>query len=367
MVDLRRVSIVFIADTKKLIQGFRKVDKKTQILTRSFKRMGGALLAAFSARAVFRGFTKTLRDTEALIRTARGVGFATNEYRQLIFALDAVGVSSESARIALGDLQKRLSRPSFQKFFREVGLEPNELLTQSRAQQLQTILERLNQLRDDPNLPSIAGLLFEEQSGKDIAKVVLQFEDFLGARREYEQIVGRGTTEQDEKAILQLNKQVKSMKLAWEELKIQIVSDSAPEITAILQELAQPGTIRAIVDAISDAAFAFSSLSKDVRFFAQEIGKLDDAVPDWIKDFITTKTGPAIAARIYSAPFRALREARLGSEISPILQGTNASAAAGGAGRQGVNVSVTNNFSNVNERRMPGLVTDTIQRELAPQ
>lgn len=361
----RVVLVELRAVTKNLQKGLKDADKRVSKLTKNFKRLGAALIAAFSARAVFQGFKRTLRDTEALIRTARGVGFATNEYRQLIFALDAVGVSSESARIALGDLQKRLSRPSFQKFFRDVGLEPEELLKQSRAEQLQTILERLNQLRDDPNLPGISGLLFEEQSGKDITKVVLQFQEFLDARKEYERIVGRGVTEEDEDAILGLNKEVKALKLAWEELRIQVVADSAPEIQETIKSLVDSGALQEILQITLDLTFAFSELTKDVRFFAEAVGSVKNAVPEWMRDLLVLASPAALVERASRLPFKALRESRLGSDISPILQGTNADPRRASPGQQGVNVNVTNNFFGVNERAMPGRVTDSINRELA--
>jgi hypothetical protein len=296
-----------------------------------------------------------------------------------LFSLERVGVGAQAARIALGDLQKRLGRTNFQKFFRQFGLDPKALAKLSRAEQLDTVLRRLVELRDaGVDIAGITGLLFEEQAGKDILKLVLQYERGVEARKDYDRIVGKGTTKQDEKELLELTGTISNLNLAWTVLKRKIVLEVGPEITDTLEELLESGQVEAFTKDVLALAKAFVQLSKDVRFFAAKMAPTIEALQPLFK---LLQFGGITQAAVQTSklPFALLRKQREVSErkaareqektarfvapkaqapVHSIFRTSSASAVTN-------NVSVTNNFSGVNESRMPGKVAETINREIA--
>jgi hypothetical protein len=314
---IEEVAVLISADTRALNKGMKETQKRVSVLTRSFKRLGGALIVAFGARAVFNRFKSALRftfqtlratvdETNKLITTAKGVGFTTDEYGRLLFMLKRVGVGAQAARIALGDLQKRLGRTNFQKFFRQFGLDPKALAKVSRAEQLDIVLKKLVELRDaGVDIAGITGLLFEEQAGKDILKLVLQYERGLEARKDYERIVGKGTTKQDEKELLELTASIGNLELAWTQLKRKIVFEVAPDVTEAILELTDNISIQEFTDDVLELARAFTELAKDIKFVLELVPKAAKAAL------------PLPVRAIYKVakvPFKGVRKARLIAE-----------------------------------------------------
>jgi len=257
---LKTVYIELVAETKRLLAGFKRVDKKTSAMTRSFKRMGAALIGVFGARALFRGFNQTLKSTEALIKTAKGVGFATNEYRRLTFTLSQVGVEASAARIALGDFQKRLAKPQFHKFFRQAGLDPKELQKLSPAAAFESAFDHLATLVDDPRAAGFFGTIFEEQAGKNMLKAARQMGLLLESRKDYDRLVGRGLTREDARSIEETGRQTRLLGLQWGTLKQRVVIETLPALSNLLDKIEE-----------SDA---FSTLAKDISTVADAMADL---------------------------------------------------------------------------------------------
>jgi hypothetical protein len=241
--SLKTVYIELVAETKDLLAGFKKVDKKTSAMTRSFRRMGAALLGVFGARALFRGFNQTLKSTEALIKTAKGVGFTANEYQRLAFVLSEVGVEASSARIAIGDFQKRLSKavggssPQFAKAFKEAGLDIRALSKMDPAAAFWSAFDRLADQLDDPRIAGLFGNVFEEQSGKDMLKAARQLGLLVQARKDYDRVVGRGLTREDAKNIEATGRQTRLLGLRFADLKQKAVIDTLPKLEEALVRL----------------------------------------------------------------------------------------------------------------------------------
>ena len=345
---LKTVYIELVTETRKLNAGLKKVDKRVGKTTQAFKKLGLAIGAAFSARAVLRGvkamargFSETIKSTDALIKTAKGVGFTATQYERLTFALSEVGVGAESARIALGDFQKRLARPSFQKFFREAGFKPKELLKLPAEEQLFTVMEDLAKMRDDPRLASVAGLIFEEQSGKDIRKVLIQWERFVQARKDYDRIVKRGLTERDIDTVEELGSQTRMLNLRWTVLKRNFVLDVVPGLLDALERMEAAGTFDLIADEAEKFADAITEITKDVQFLTNALGNLLNLGPykgpveagslrdERIKTLADVAANPLSPIPIGKAIFGALRQGRISADAPDLL--TQARAGAAGA------------------------------------
>jgi hypothetical protein len=253
---IEEIAVLIGADTRGLDKGMKKTQKRVNVLTRSFKRMGATLIAAFGARALFRGFQRTLSNTNALIKTAKGVGFLATEYQALIFSLDQVGVKASSARIALGDFQKRLGKaiagtsPQFAKAFRDAGLDPFALSSLDPAEAFDVALKRLAELKNDPRLAGLTGAVFEEQSGKDVLQVIRQWEKYLAAREKFAKRVGSITKGQQDN-IEELSEELRVYRAQWENLKATIVADAAPAILSALSGMEEAGVFKKMGEQIS--------------------------------------------------------------------------------------------------------------------
>ena len=242
---IEEVAVRIGADTRGLEKGLKKADVKVSRLTQGIKRMGFALAGAFGARAVVRGFKRTLDTTDALIKTARGVGFTASEYQRLTFALDQVGVSAGSAKIALGDFQKRLAKPQFHKFFKEAGLDPKALQKMSPAADFDSAFKHLATLVDDPRAPAFFGTIFEEQAGKDMLKAARSLETLTKAYRAFDSQVG-SIGGQGARNIERLTFQTKTLATQWESLKATLVGEIAPAVTVAIEGLTKSGLLAAM-------------------------------------------------------------------------------------------------------------------------
>ncbi len=282
----KQVIIEFVAKTNKLLAGMKKVDRKVTKTSSLFKKLGVTIAGALGARAVFQGFKQTLRAADTLIKTSRGVGFAVDEYRQLIFALDQVGVSAGSAKIALGDFQKRLAKaaagtsPQFAKAFQQAGLDPIALSKLSPAEAFAVALKQLSTLRNDPTIAGLTGNVFEEQSGKDILQVLRDWQKFQGAREEYSRKVAKFTSD-EERDLGALGDKVKLLTAQWDALKIKIVADVAPSTTAALEAMSSSEGFAAMTEGLGGVIEEFNRFIKTVTFAADALDKLD--LPDWMK------------------------------------------------------------------------------------
>jgi hypothetical protein len=268
---LKQIVVELVSDSRRLLKDFKTVHNKSTALSRTFRRLGATLAAAFGSRAVFRFFDRTIDSTNQLIKTAKGVGFTVDEYQQLIFALEQVGVSAESARIGLGDLQKRLGNPNFAKFFEEAGLNPQELQKLSPAQQLNAVLQTLKQYRGNQALlVAMSGKLLEEQSGKDFAKVILQWDEFARARQDYASRVG-SLSQEEAAGIEETAYQVGLLGAQWDKLKQKIVGDAAPTILKTLERLEESGALQQLAEDITSIVHSIANLTAAMGEFRQSL------------------------------------------------------------------------------------------------
>jgi len=271
---IEEVAILIGADTRKLNKGMQESKRHVNTLTSGFKRLGGIMAGAFSARALFRGFKRTLDTTNALIKTAKGVGFAVGEYQQLTFALSQVGVEASAARIALGDFQKRLAKPQFHKFFRQAGLDPKELQKLSPAAAFETAFDHLATLVDHPKAAAFFGTIFEEQAGKNMLKAARQMDALLAARKDYDRYVGGGIGRAGANDIERLKTQTTLLNLQWEQLKATIVADAAPAIIGALKKINESGLLKGMGHEVSGMIKLLSEFSQAIKLVLMDYEKL---------------------------------------------------------------------------------------------
>ena len=347
------VLVEFIAETRKLMGGMKKVDRKVGLLTKGFKRLGGAIAAAFGARAVISGLVQTVKSSEALIKTAKGVGFTAGEYERLTFALSQVGVEASAARIALGDFQKRLAKPQFHKFFREAGLDPKALQKLSPADAFNTAFAHLATLVNDPRAADFFGTVFEEQAGKNMLQAARSMGDFTDAYKQYARIAGKGITEGDAASFEELGKQARILGLRMTVLRRKIVVDALPQILEALEKLEaadafkkMADSIIELIDNISKLAGILPGLSRGKAEFDHERGRLGGEIKKrgFFKAMFDSETGEDPISRLLNAG-----QGRMGEFLSdrpiPAAPVGAPALAAGGFGGNPINITQHNKFA----------------------
>jgi len=290
---IEEVAVKIGADTRGLDKGLKRSKKQVGALSSAFKRLGAVMIGAFSARALFNGFQRTLSSTNDLIKTAKGVGFLATEYEQLTFSLDQVGVSAGSAKIALGDFQKRLSKavagtsPQFAKAFSDAGLDIKSLSKMSPAAAFTAALNHLATLRGDPRLAGLTGNVFEEQSGKDILKVIRQWGTYTQAREKFGRRVGTLTKDQQLRVEF-LSEELGVYKAQWESLKQVIVANAVPSIVRALEQMEASGVIESLTEGL--AGFP-ERLSEGIAQLKRDLEGIKGTIQSVLPGVLLTPTG----------------------------------------------------------------------------
>jgi hypothetical protein len=341
---IEEVAVKIGADTRGLDKGLKKSKKQVGALSSAFKKLGATMIGVFGARALFTGFKRTLDSADQLIKTAKGVGFTVNEYQRLIFALDQVGVSAGSAKIAIGDFQKRLSKavagvsPQFQKAFEQAGLDTAALSKMSPAAAFSAAMTHLATLRDSPAIAGLTGNVFEEQSGKDVLQVLRQFEKYTAARENFERRVGTLNKGQVED-IQRLREETKLYGQQWEMLKMQIVGDAAPDILSAFRQLDEAGAFKEMATQVKEVIKEINLLVGDIKWLAEALQSVQ--LPEWLKTFVRLTHSFNPVAQAARAPFTTARSVRTPApDLSRWTRGTSAERSGGGTV-----VNQTNNFS----------------------
>jgi len=252
---LKQIVVELIGDTRKLQAGMKRAERSTGALMRTFRRLAGVMAGVFGARALYRFFRGTIDSTNALIKTAKGVGFTVDQYQQLTFALSQVGVEAGSAKIAIGDFQKRLSKavagtsPQFAKAFQEAGLDIRTLSKMAPAEAFNAAFMHLAGQINDPRIAGLFGNVFEEQSGKDMLKAARQLGIYSKAWEDYGRTVAP-LSKEEEKRFENTQSQIQLMSLQWDRLKQKIVADAAPAILNTLQQLDDSGALKKMAEDI---------------------------------------------------------------------------------------------------------------------
>lgn len=217
----KTVIVEFVADVRKLVGGMKRAEKGIGSVTSAAKRLGLALGGVFSLRALTRTFQGTMLDTKMLIDTAKGVGVATQEYERLAFVLEQLGATPTSLKQAFGDLQLRLGDVGkiYDKYFKQIGLDPAQLRQMAPAEQLETTLKALTQVENQARRAALAGRVLGEESSRQLLKVVNQGVDEI--ERVSRTFVPSIEPEQ-EAAVNKYVEKVGEVEQAWKRVKTQV-------------------------------------------------------------------------------------------------------------------------------------------------
>lgn len=348
---IEEVAVKIGADTRGLNKGLKQSKKQVSGLTSMFKKLGVTIAGVFGARVMFRSFQQTLRNTNELIKTAKGVGFLASEYQKLTFSLEQVGVNAGSAKIALGDFQKRLSKavagtsPQFKKAFEDAGLDVKSLSAMSPSAAFSAALAHLATLRGDPRLAGLTGNVFEEQSGKDILQVIRQWGRYLEAREKFSRRVGK-LTEDQELRIEFLSEEIGVYKEQWEVLKQTIVADAVPPILRALEQLQELGVFESLGDGLGSFV---SRMEEGAKQLEKDLQKIKGLIQSVMPGVYHTPKGD-VSPQQMAEHLAGSESARFWNRVTSVKTDTPAMSAQRAAARQesrmSFDVSVTGDTAN---------------------
>jgi len=348
---IEEVAVRIGADTRGLDKGLKKSKRQVGQLTGMFKKLGATIIGVFGARVMFRSFEQTLRNTNELIKTAKGVGFLASEYQKLTFSLEQVGVNAGSAKIALGDFQKRLGKavagtsPQFAKAFRDAGLDPKSLAALDPATAFNVALQKLATFRGDPRLAGLTGNVFEEQSGKDILQVIRQWGRYLEAREKFSRRVGR-LTEEQELRIEFLAEEIGVYKEQWKVLKQTIVADAVPPILRALEQLQELGVFESLGEGLGSFV---SRMEEGAKQLEKDLNKIKGLIQGVLPGVYHTPKGD-VSPQQMSGHLAGSESARFWNRVTSVKTDTPAMAAQRAASRNearmSFDVSVTGDTAN---------------------
>jgi hypothetical protein len=115
-------------------------------------------------------------------------------------------------------------------------------------------------LKGDPRLAGLTGAVFEEQSGKDVLKIIRQWEAFTAARVKHARRVS--TLDADQQFRIEfLAEEVGVYKAQWAALKETVVADATPAIVKMLEEIEKSGAMDLLAKDLTALALAFVDIT----------------------------------------------------------------------------------------------------------
>jgi len=225
----KTVYVELVAQTKKLTDGLKKADRQIGRTTQGLKKMVGALAGVFAARKIAQVVKGTILDADELIKMARATGLSATEYERLAFVLKKLGATPTTLKQGLGDLQLRLGDVGklYDKFFRQIGLDPDKLRNTSPAQQIELVLSALTKVENQAQRAAIAGRVLGEESSRQLLKVInagaTAIED--AAHGFIPSLAGKEQEDQIEAMV----DATTDLAQAWKAFKTQVILSAGPE------------------------------------------------------------------------------------------------------------------------------------------
>ncbi len=249
---LKVIYVELQARWNKLRDSLTKADRKTNKLSRSFKRLGGVIASAFGARALVRGFQETVRLTDELIANAEALGVSADQYERWKFALEAARVPVDQLRQGLGDLQLKLGSPALAKNFRALGLDRRELLGKRPLQQLEAILRAAARVENKTiQFRRLADVLGEESS-RQLIKLIADGEEQLDLSLKTADRLGSALQDPDNVQAIK-DWRLESLKLQrqWETFKQRVVIQTLPAFQGALEDIERSGVLERLSEKLA--------------------------------------------------------------------------------------------------------------------
>jgi hypothetical protein len=234
-----------LAETQAMVKKLsEEVDKKTNSIEGSFKKVGGALSIAFGARELtqFTGRVINLADNVDKLSVRTGVS-SSSLLKLNSSAIDA-GISLDILANGINKLQLNLGKnnKSTRNALEFLGIDAESLKTQKPEQQFLTIVQGLEKVQDRATRAAV---------GTDI---------FGKSYKELELIVAEGSAsiEENLKKNVPTDEQIKQLanfKDEWEKFTLGLQTNTIPVLTTILKILQGIGNTEDIKDKLLNSDF----------------------------------------------------------------------------------------------------------------
>lgn len=273
---LKQIVVELLADTRKLDQGFKRIEGQTNRLGAAFGRLGAIVAGAFSVRALFQQYKGTLLDAEHILDTARAVGVTADEFERLSFVIEKrLGASAGTTEMMFKGLQQRLGKggKEIQKALGAAGLNAKDLKGMSSADQALAVITALSGIESATQRASIAATLLGRGVAFQIQKVATAGAAAIqDANDDFTRIGSALGKSGAADAIGNLTDETDNLSRSWQVLKQQIVVDTAPSITKAIQAIVDSGVIGDLSKQISQL---IENTKREIGFISDFLDRLD--------------------------------------------------------------------------------------------
>ena len=197
---VKSVWVEFVSkfDTKPL----KKAEQQTEKLSKSLKRAGAALAAAFSVKILANMAKDTIKAADALAKAARQAGTTAEELQKLQFVAQMMGASSESVTKGIEELTLKIGEAgdgskNARKSLRAVGLTLKDLAGNSSFEQFKLVVEGLQKIPNAARRAQVANQLLGGE-WKNLNNILVgTAEDLAEAEKAFEAAGGAAISNTD--------------------------------------------------------------------------------------------------------------------------------------------------------------------------
>lgn len=268
-VDLILKDSKYIEGTKRSAKASKEFEKT---VVKSAAVVGAAIGLATSAIALNVG--KQFAAIDATNKMARVLGIATEQFQALALVAEEAGVAQENLSNLIVRSQKAIIQGAqggeqYQKAFKTLGLDIQELLNLKPDQQFENIVEALSKI-ENPTLRNATAMEVFGKSGRDVINMIEDFGGKIEEARAFNDKFNLSVSQLDGRVIEEANDTFARLGLALDGLANTISIRVAPLVTEFSNSLLNAGADgesfgRSVDSGIEIASKAFDILNMAIK------------------------------------------------------------------------------------------------------
>ena len=238
--DLSELRSEMATAKKTVASSTSEIKKSVASTATSFMKWTVVVLAA---RRAYTEFTKTINETDALIKQARVLGTTTNDLQAFRLAGELAGVSAQQMGIGLRFMVKSIGDTArgtgeAKEAFKDLKINVQELLGLDTTKQFELIADRIRRYGSNTKQASFATKIFSE-SGQRFLNIIRDTSKPLDAARQKIKEFGLELTDLESAQIEALNDQLTLMGRRWEGVKTRLLAANGPLVMKAINAVIQ--------------------------------------------------------------------------------------------------------------------------------
>ena len=233
----------FDSGLKRSAGHMNKFGKHVKTNTSNLKRMAGTALKSIGAFLGFRAiagiFNETREAIDKVTKSARGLGMSAQALEQWQHAASLAGVSNESMvkafnklPLVIGQAQQGLA--TYQRAFKLLGLDANQLANLSPAEQMKELATAISQIQNPTDRASLVMQLFGSRIGAELIPLLMQTTEELQKQFDEWDVLAGIIGGDGRKAVEDYNDSLTKLDAIWQGFKRVLTVTLATVLTPIV-------------------------------------------------------------------------------------------------------------------------------------